>query len=461
MLLHDTISAISTPLGEGGIGIVRISGKDALSVGEKLVRLKSQKALRDISSHTVQYGFVHDPKTHEKIDEILLLFMKGPRSYTAEDVLEIHCHGGLIPVQRIYELTLKYGARPADPGEFTKRAFLNGRIDLAQAEAVIDLIRAKTDAGLRASMGQLEGKLSAKVNEIRGNLLEMIAYAEAAIDFPEEDIEEITATQIAERVQADTAALTALLETSRSGKILREGLHTVIVGKPNVGKSSLLNALLGENRAIVTDIPGTTRDVIEEYINIRGIPLKIVDTAGVRETEDIIEKIGVEKSRELFQKADLVLMVLDSSRPLSSDDRSLLANLADRPCIILINKADLPVMLDEQELRTILPNKPILRISVLENEGLASLENQIVELVYHGEAIGSEGAMITNARHQYAVRRACDSLQEALLTIDHMMPLDCIVVDLRAAWEALGEIVGDTLGEDIIDQIFATFCIGK
>lgn len=461
MFINDTIAAISTPLGEGGIGIIRISGKDALGVASEIVRIKSLKSLCDTRSHTVYYGGAYDLPLDEKIDEVLIIFMQSPRSYTAEDVVEIHCHGGIIPIRRIYELTIRAGARPAEPGEFTKRAFLNGRIDLAQAEAVIDLIRAKTDAGSRAALNQLEGKLSSQIKSVRGDLLEMIAFAEAAIDFPEEEIEEMTAVQIAKRVKANMVVLKDLINTASSGKVLREGLHTVIIGKPNVGKSSLLNALLRENRAIVTDIPGTTRDIIEEYINVRGIPLKIVDTAGVRETEDIIEKIGVEKARELFKKADLVLMMLDMSRTLSSDDRKLLKELADKPCIILLNKADLPVLLDEQEIRDIMPEKLLLRISVTKNEGINLLEEQIVGMVFQGEVISNEGAIVTNVRHQHAIQLAYDSLQDALQTIEAVMPLDCIVVDLRASWEALGQIAGDTLGEDIIDQIFATFCIGK
>lgn len=459
--MADTISAISTPLGEGGIGIIRISGKDALVVAEQIIQLKSIQSFQILKSHTIHYGFAVNPETGEKIDEILLLFMKGPRSFTAEDVVEIHCHGGLIPVRRIYELTVQYGARPADPGEFTKRAFLNGRIDLSQAEAVIDLIRAKTDAGSRAALHQLQGSLSDKINELRHGLLEMIAFAEAAIDFPEEDIEEITAAQISQRVENILQQLKGLLDTSRSGKIIREGLYTVIVGKPNVGKSSLLNALLRENRAIVTEIPGTTRDIIEEYINVKGIPVKIVDTAGIRETSDVVEKIGVEKAQELLDRADLILMVLDASLPLNEEDRKILTSLRDRPAIILINKADLPVLLDEKEVQAIALNKEIIHISVVENQGINEMEDQIAKMVYQGTVSGNEGHIVTNVRHQFAIKRAFVSLSDVLQTIDDVMPIDCIVIDLKAAWEALGEITGDTVGEDIIDKIFANFCIGK
>lgn len=460
-MITDTITGISTPLGEGGIGIIRISGKDALTVAEKITQLKSAHSVHNLDSHTVNYGFVINPLTGEKVDEILLLYMKGPRSFTAEDVVEFHCHGGLVPLRAIYELTVQYGARPAEPGEFTKRAFLNGRIDLAQAEAVIDVIRAKTDAGARAAIQQLQGTLSTEINIMRRGLLEMIAYAEAAIDFPEEDIEEITALEISQKIAVIIQQLEDLLASSRSGKIIREGLYTVIAGKPNVGKSSLLNALLRENRAIVTDIPGTTRDIIEEFINIRGIPLKIVDTAGVRETSDVVEKIGVERTQELLPRADLLLIVLDASLALDDEDRKLLASLNEQPVVIILNKADLPGMLDEREVAAIAPGKPILSISVVKNEGINELEEYIASMVYEGTVSGNEGAMVTNVRHQYALKRAWASLSDLLHTVDEHMPIDCIVVDLRAAWEVLGEITGDTVGEDIIDQIFATFCIGK
>ncbi len=459
--MTDTISGISTPLGEGGIGIVRISGEDALKVAERITQLKANISFSSILSHTIHYGFIAEPKTGEKIDEILMLYMKGPRSFTGEDVVELHCHGGLIPVRSIYELTIQYGARPAEPGEFTKRAFLNGRIDLAQAEAVIDLIRAKTEAGSRAALTQLQGMLSTKIKGMRHALLEMIAFAEAAIDFPEEDIEEITTAQIAERVGVILTQINNLVSTAHSGKIMREGLYTVIAGKPNVGKSSLLNALLRESRAIVTDIPGTTRDVIEEFINIKGIPLRLVDTAGVRETKDVVERIGVEKTQEILEKADLILMVLDASLPLSKEDRTLLTALKDRPAVVIINKTDLPIVLNEKEVTDIVPTKKIMRLSVVEKEGLQELEDYLVSLVYEGKVTGGEGAIITNARHLYALQKAEGSLSDVLQTVGDQMPVDCVVVDLRAAWEALGEITGDTVGEDIIDQIFATFCIGK
>lgn len=459
--MTDTIAGISTPLGEGGIGIIRISGRNALNVAEKIIQLKTVQCFNMIASHTVHYGFAINPETGERVDEILLLFMKGPRSFTAENVVEIHCHGGLMSVRTIYELTVQYGARPAEPGEFTKRAFLNGRIDLAQAEAVIDLIRAKTNAGSRAALHQIQGVLSAEINIMRHSLLEMIAFAEASIDFPEEDIEELTAAQILKRVAVLQQQISQLLATAQSGKVLREGLYTVIAGKPNVGKSSLLNALLRENRAIVTDIPGTTRDSIEEFINIKGIPLKIVDTAGVRETNDVVEKIGVEKSWEVLTKADLILIVLDASLPLNEEDRKLLTAINERPAVVIINKTDLPVLLDEKEVGAIVPTIKILRMSVANNGGISELEDFIAAMVYQGNVSSNEGAIVTNVRHQFALKRALNSLSDAMRTVNDNMPIDCIVVDLRAAWDSLGEITGETVGEDIIDQIFANFCIGK
>lgn len=459
--MSDTISGISTPLGEGGIGIIRISGSDALAVAGRITQLKGNKNIDNIASHTINYGFVFNPQTGQRIDEVLLLYMKGPRSFTAENVVEIHCHGGIIPIRAIFELTVNYGARPAEPGEFTKRAFLNGRIDLAQAEAVIDVIRAKTDAGSRTALQQLQGFLSVKVNMMRDELLSMIASAEAAIDFPEDDIEEVTAIHLSSKIELLLNKLKELLNTAHSGKVFREGLYTVIAGKPNVGKSSLLNALLRENRAIVTDIPGTTRDIIEEYVNIKGIPVRLVDTAGLRETKDVVEKIGVEKAQQLFERADLILVVLDGSLSLSEDDRKLLVDLIDKPAVVIINKADLPVILDAAEITALAPGKKIMHISVAENEGINVLEDYIASMVYQGEVFGNEGAIITNVRHQQALKRAYNNLVDSRESAVAQMPIDCIVVDLRAAWEALGEITGATLGEDIIDQIFATFCIGK
>ena len=458
---NDTISAIATAVGEGGIGIVRISGSKAVAIANRLFISKRGERAANIASHMVVYGDIIEPESGETIDEVLLILMRAPRSYTREDVVEIHCHGGSVPLKRILDLTLVLGARLAEPGEFTKRAFLNGRLDLAQAEAVIDIIRSKTDASLRAAVGNLSGRLSTEIQHLRYAILSMIAQLEASIDFPEEDIEEATAADVAALISKAQADIDNLLVTAQTGRILREGLATVIIGKPNVGKSSLLNALLREKRAIVTDIPGTTRDSIEEYVNIRGIPLKIIDTAGIHETTDVVEKIGVEKAKELVKQADLILLLLDASLPLSPEDKTVLKLLSGQQAIIIVNKSDLPPLLDMAELEQYIGSRLVIRTSITQGAGLAELEELIVNLVYHGQVTQGEAAFVNNVRHADALRQTNQRLAEALATIENGMPPDCVVIDLRAAWEKLGEITGDTIGEDIIDQIFSQFCIGK
>lgn len=461
MVQDDTISAVATAIGEGGIGIIRMSGPQSVNIADKLfVGSKGQRA-SEAASHYACYGAIVDPAAGQTVDEVLLLVMKAPRSYTRENVVEIHCHGGPVPLRKILELTLRFGARLAEPGEFTKRAFLNGRLDLAQAEAVIDIIRAKTDASLKLAVNHLSGQLSGVVRTVRDDTLEMIAHLEAAIDFPEDDIEELSSQQVDEKLIPVLDKLEHLLATAQTGRILREGLQTVIIGKPNVGKSSLLNALLREKRAIVTDIPGTTRDIIEEYVNIQGIPLKIVDTAGIRETEDLVEQLGVQRAREFIDKADLILLLLDSSSPLTEEDKQVLELLAGRQALVLINKTDLPQKLDMSEIMQYSKEYQLLRISVQDGTGMDLLEKAIVERVYSGQVTQSEGAYVTNVRHIHVLRQAYHHLEEARHTIAMNMPPDCIVVDLRAAWEKLGEITGDTVGEDLLDQIFSRFCIGK
>ncbi|CVK18582.1 tRNA modification GTPase MnmE [Sporomusa sphaeroides DSM 2875] len=457
----DTISAIATAIGEGGIGIIRISGSKAMAIAGKLFISKSGKTVDSLLSHQVMYGHIIDPASGETVDEAILLSMRAPRSYTCEDVVEIHCHGGPVPLKRILDLTLVQGARLAEPGEFTKRAFLNGRLDLAQAEAVIDIIRSKTDASLKVAVGNLSGQLSEQVRALRHAVLRMIAQLEAAIDFPEEDIEEAAAADVAQLIAEAKSRLTTLLATAQTGRILREGLATVIIGKPNVGKSSLLNALLREKRAIVTDIPGTTRDIIEEYVNIGGIPLKIIDTAGIRDTADVVEKIGVERAKALVEQADLILLLLDSSAPLSPEDRAVLELLPGKQAIVLINKSDLPARLETEEVEKYTGGRLVLKISVAREEGLAALEQAIVDMVYGGQVSPGEAAFVNNVRHSAALRAALERLNDAEATIEAGMPSDCIVVDLREAWEKLGAVTGDTVGEDIIDQIFTQFCIGK
>lgn len=461
MFEEETISGISTATGEGGIGIIRISGKVAIDIINRIFQgIKGKKAV-EIESQQVAYGHIVDPESKKQVDEVLILIMRQPKSYTREDVVEIHCHGGTVPLKKILELTLKYGARLAEPGEFTKRAFLNGRLDLSQAEAVIDIIRAKTDASLRMALGHLAGTLSDEVRRMRHIILGMIANLEATIDFPEEDIEELTAQDVKATVIALLKEITELLATKETGRILRDGLETVIIGKPNVGKSSLLNALLKEKRAIVTNIPGTTRDIIEEFINIRGIPLKIVDTAGIRETTDIVEKLGVEKTHEFIATADLILLLLDASIPLSAEDREVLTLLIGKEAIVLVNKSDLPIQLEMDEVCKYVSDRKILKISVVEGIGLAELEQAIVDMVYSGRVEQKEGAFINNLRQANLLEQAKQYLEDVLLTIEESMPIDCIVVDLRDAWDKLGQITGDTVGEDIIHEIFSQFCIGK
>lgn len=457
----DTISAIATAIGEGGIGIIRISGSKATAIANKLFISKSGKKVDNLLSHQVVYGNIVDPLSGETVDEAIVLIMRAPRSYTCEDIVEIHCHGGPVPLKRILDLTLAQGARLAEPGEFTKRAFLNGRLDLAQAEAVIDIIRSKTDASLKVAVGNLSGQLSDQVRSLRHAILRMIAQLEAAIDFPEEDIEEAAAADVAQLIGETQSRLTALLATAQTGRILREGLATVIIGKPNVGKSSLLNALLREKRAIVTDIPGTTRDIIEEYVNIGGIPLKIIDTAGIRDTADVVEKIGVERAKALVEQADLILLLLDSSAPLSTEDRAVLELLPGKQAIVLINKSDLPARLEVEEVEKYTDGRLVLKISVAREEGLVTLEQAIVDMVYAGQVSQAEAAFVNNVRHSAALKAALERLNDAEATIAAGMPSDCIVVDLREAWAKLGEVTGDTVGEDIIDQIFTQFCIGK
>jgi tRNA modification GTPase len=461
MFAEDTISAVATPVGEGGIGIVRISGPQAVEIAGQIFVGIGGKTAFQIPSQQVAYGYIVDPQSGNRVDEVLVLVMRAPRSYTREDVVEIHCHGGSIPIRNILSLTLQYGARLAQPGEFTKRAFLNGRLDLAQAEAVIDIIRAKTDASLKMAIGHLEGALSQTIKNMRTAILRMIAHLEASIDFPEEDIEQIAAQQVKNEVESILEKLGNLLATKETGRILRDGLETVIIGKPNVGKSSLLNAMLRAKRAIVTDIPGTTRDIIEEYVNIRGVPLKMIDTAGIRETSDIVEQIGVEKAREFVSRADLILLLLDASAPLTPEDREVLNMLAGRKAIILINKSDLPPLWDEKQISEYAVGNRVIKISVSEGSGLEELEQLIVDMAYSGQVVAKEGVFINNVRQANLLEQVKTDLEEVLATIHRDMPLDCVVVDLRAAWGRLGEITGDTVGEDIIDQIFTQFCIGK
>ncbi|MEE0452394.1 tRNA uridine-5-carboxymethylaminomethyl(34) synthesis GTPase MnmE [Peptacetobacter sp.] len=459
MFIDDTIAAIATAPGEGGIGIIRISGPKSLEVAEEIFFSMSGKKIFEYPARTLIFGNIKDGD--KKIDEVLVAYMKGPNSYTAEDVIEINCHGGFISVKRILELVLSKDVRLAEAGEFTKRAFLNGRIDLSQAEAVIDVINAKTDKAHEVAENQLDGSLSNRIREFREKVTELLAQVEVAIDYPEEDIEFIAYTTLEEKTRELNKDIKKLYETSESGKIFREGLKTVIVGKPNVGKSSLLNSILGENRAIVTDIPGTTRDVIEEFVNIKGIPLKIVDTAGIRETDDVVEKIGVEKSMASFDTADLIIMVVDSSSELSEEDREILEKVQGKETILLLNKTDLPQVIDEEEVKKYVNEENIIKISALHNEGIENVHDRIEAMVYKGDIKSSSNVIITNSRHKDALYRAMKSAEDAMRAIEDRMPLDFVEVDLKNIWDYLGYINGDTVSEDLLDNIFHNFCIGK
>lgn len=459
MFKEDTIVAISTPPGDGAIGIVRVSGMMSFEIANQIFKQANGLAI-ELSDHR-RMLFGHILKDGVVLDEVLLVPMIAPATYTRENIVEIHCHGGIVPLSEIVRFILELGARMAEPGEFTKRAFLNGRLDLAQAESVMDMIRAKTVKGFELAYSQLEGRLSKLVNEIRITLLTAMAHLEVCIDYPEEDIEEMTYSEMTHQFEAVAQSIEKLLKNSETGRILREGLSTVIVGKPNVGKSSLLNALLRESRAIVTEIPGTTRDIIEETLNIKGIPIKLVDTAGIRETEDIVEKLGVERTKVFFNKADLVIFVLNSAEPLSQEDETIMNYLKDRRAIVLLNKSDLKPVLDVERLTQRLGKVPVIKTSLVQEDGIEELEDEISKMVFSGDLVTDERTMVTNIRHQDALRRANQSMQDALKACKQGMPYDFLQVDVKNGYEALGEITGDTLEEDVIAKIFSQFCLGK
>ncbi len=449
----DTIAAIATPMGEGAIGIIRISGSDALAIIQKLFKGKN---LEQAASHTINYG--HIVENGQVIDEVMVSLMRAPKTFTREDVVEINTHGGLAVTNEILQLVIRSGARMAEPGEFTKRAFLNGRVDLAQAEAVMDLIRAKTDKAMALAVQQLDGSLSNLINKTRQEILNTLAQVEVNIDYPEyDDVEEMTTALLREKTKEFEDLLTNLLRTSRRGKILREGLSTAIIGRPNVGKSSLLNNLLREEKAIVTDIAGTTRDVIEEYVNIKGVPLKLVDTAGIRETDDVVEKIGVERSKKALEEADLVLLVLNASEKLTKQDRSLLEISQNSNRIVLLNKTDLPEKIERDQLP-----QDAIPISVLKNENIDLIEDRINQLFFDNAGIIEQDATyLSNTRHISLIEKALESLQAVNQGLELGMPVDLLQVDMTRTWEILGEITGDATPDELITQLFSQFCLGK
>jgi tRNA modification GTPase len=454
----DTIAAISTPLGEGGIAVIRVSGPDSIHIVDKVYQGK--KSLSEAKTHTIHYGYLTDPDSGSRFEEVLISVMRAPRTFTKEDVVEVHCHGGLVASKRVLDVLLEVGARLADPGEFTKRAFLNGRLDLSQAEAVIDVIRSKTDRAMNVAIQQVSGRLSRKVESLRHEIIRMMAHIEVTIDYPEHDVEELTYTFLKEEAIKVIGHIDEMLMTAKQGKILREGISTAIIGRPNVGKSSLLNALIQDNRAIVSDIPGTTRDVIEEYVQVRGIPLKLIDTAGIRETEDVIERIGVERSRKVLSEADLILLVINSSEPLTDDDLTLIELIKNMQTIVIANKIDLPIRMDLAYVKAIFPNR-VVTTSVIEDEGLDVLEKSIADLFFEGSIQGEDYTYVSNSRHIALLRMARKQMGDVVSGIDAFVPVDMIQIDLKSAWESLGEVIGDSVSEDLIDQIFSQFCLGK
>lgn len=459
-MAEDTISAVITALGEGAVGIVRISGADALATAEKIFKSRSGKKLSEYQHHTLVYGHVTDADG-TMVDEVLCVYMQAPHSYTAEDVVEIQSHGGIQSLKKILALTYQNGARPAEAGEFTKRAFLNGRIDLTQAEAVMDIIRSRSEASLKLAVRQQNGQLAQELRKLRSKMLDVVINLEAVIDYPEEDIEDVTFDTVAGSIANTAAGIENLLAHAHTGKILREGLRTAIVGRPNVGKSSLLNALLKEERAIVSEYAGTTRDVIEEQLLLDGVPLVLADTAGIRKTEDYVEQIGVEKSRRLLQDAELVICVVDGSEGLTAEDEEILQAASEKPCVIIVNKSDLKIDTTLQQLQDRFGIDKVMPLSARTNEGIDRFAAWLKNYVYGSEGTLSDGVYVQNARHEELLRQALQSLQDAQRAAQERLPYDCIVIDVRNAIDLLGEITGDTVQDEIINEIFARFCIGK
>lgn len=456
----DTITSISTPMGEGAIGIVRLSGPQAVEIADKLY--KGKHLLNDVPSHTINYGHIIDPESKEVVEEVMVSVLRAPKTFTREDIIEINCHGGILTINRVLELTVTYGARMAEPGEFTKRAFLNGRIDLSQAEAVMDFIRSKTDRASKVAMNQIEGRLSDLIKKQRQSILEILAQVEVNIDYPEyDDVEDATTEFLLEQSKEIKQEINRLLDTGAQGKIMREGLSTVIVGKPNVGKSSMLNNLIQDNKAIVTEVAGTTRDVLEEYVNVRGVPLRLVDTAGIRETEDIVEKIGVERSRKALSQADLILFVLNNNEALTQEDYTLYEVVKNEDVIVIVNKMDLEQNIDINEVKDMIGDTPLIQTSMLKQEGIDELEIQIRDLFFGGEVQNQDMTYVSNSRHISLLKQARQTIQDAIDAAESGVPMDMVQIDLTRTWEILGEIIGETASDELIDQLFSQFCLGK
>ena len=454
----DTIAAIATAMTNSGIGIVRMSGDEAFEIIQKIYKGKKEKYFQEEKGYTIHYGYIVDGE--ETIDEVLVMIMRGPHSFTGEDTVEINCHGGVYVMKRILETVIKYGARPAEPGEFTKRAFLNGRMDLSQAEAVIDVIHSKNEYALKSSVSQLKGTVHQKIKKIREEILYHTAFIETALDDPEHISVDGYGGELKVVVDKLLKELKALLISSDNGRIIKEGIKTVIVGKPNAGKSSLLNVLVGEDRAIVTDIEGTTRDVLEESIQLQGISLNIMDTAGIRNTEDIVEKIGVDKAKEHANEADLIIYVVDASRNLDENDMEIIQMIQHKKAVILLNKSDLATVVSKDMLKSYI-EKPMIEISAKEESGIKELEQTLKDMFFHGDISFNDEVYITNIRHKAAIQDAYDSLEKVNISIENNMPEDFYSIDLLDAYESLGSITGETIGEDLVNEIFSKFCMGK
>lgn len=454
---YDTIAAIATPIGEGGISIIRVSGENALEIVNKIFRGAN---LNKVASHTIHYGHIIDYANKDVVDEVLVTVMLAPKTFTRENTVEVSCHGGLLVTQKILQLILDNGARMATPGEFTKRAFINGRIDLTQAESIMDIIEAKTDRARQVAMNQLEGGLLFEIRKLRQELLNTMAHEEVNIDYPEYDMDDVTSKEMYDKAQQVIKEIDKLLATAQEGKVVRSGLATAIVGRPNVGKSSLLNYLSKEEKAIVTNIAGTTRDTLEEYVSLKGILLKLIDTAGIRQTDDIVEKIGVERSKRAITESDLVLLLINSSEELTEEDQKLLELTQDKKRIVILNKADQVAKITKKDIQKI-TDSPIVTISVLKKQNMIGLEEAIKSLFLRGITDSKSEVMVTNQRQNDLLRKAKQSLIEAIEAINDNMPLDLVQIDLKEAWDSLGEITGDTAPDELITQLFSKFCLGK
>lgn len=461
---NHTIAAISTAMAESGIGIVRMSGEEAFAIADKIYKNKKGKRLSDQKTHTIHYGFIEEEG--KVIDEVLVMLMRGPHTFTGEDTVEIDCHGGVYVVKKILEACIRNGARPAQPGEFTKRAFLNGKMDLSQAEAVIDVIQSQSDYALKSSLKQLRGSVKEKISDLRNKIIYHTAFIESALDDPEHISIDGYGNVLKKETKEIIEEIETLLKTADDGRIIREGINTVILGKPNAGKSSLLNVLLGEERAIVTEIAGTTRDILQETINLQGISLNIIDTAGIRNTNDKVEKIGVDKAKDYAKEADLIIYVVDSSDDLDENDYEIMKFIQGKKSILLLNKSDLERKVTKEEIKKIckeynIENIPVIEISAKEEKGIDRLEEIVKEMFYHGEISFNNEIYITNIRHKTALERAKDSLMKVIESIENDMPEDFYSIDLMDAYETLGSIIGEMVGEDLVNEIFSKFCMGK